>query len=179
MENLTQEVKLTMEKSEAQDHHDFLIWQSSLQPDFVGPLSRAKYPQITVSFDMAWQQRSSGHNYNSPSGHALMVGALTRKPLALCVKSKLCNTCKCYKKKFPDVPDADIADLHECWKNHFGSSKSMEANACLEMTIYLYDNRNIIVKGIVIDDDSSTSQWFVGAMPIGCSTTTQTKLRKS
>jgi hypothetical protein len=155
-ENLIEEARLTMESCELQDQHDFGIWKSSLKADFVGPLSQAKYPQITVSFDMGWQQRSSGHNYNSPSGHALMVGALTRKPLALCVKSKLCNACRFYKKKYPELDDDDIMQTHECWKTHSGSSKSMEADACLQMTVDLFDKKNVIVKAVVIDDDSST-----------------------
>lgn len=153
-DNLIEEVRLTkMMKSGAQDHHDFLLWKSSLEPGFVGELSIAKYPTITVSYDMAWQQRSSGHNYNSPSGHALMVGAMTRKPVLLCVKSKRCNFCFCYNKKNPEaleVPD------HRCWKNHDKSSKAMEANACLDMTVDMFDNKHIIIKGIVLDDDSST-----------------------
>jgi hypothetical protein len=155
-ENLVEEVRLTMDKSLVQDHHDFDIWKSSLKPDFVGPLMHAKYPQITVSFDMAWQQRSSGNSYNSPSGHAIFVGALTRKPLILCVKSKLCNECRWYKKKNPNDAEAVFQPDHQCWKNHVGSSKSMEAQACLDLTTELFNNMNVIVKGIVIDDDSST-----------------------
>jgi hypothetical protein len=102
---------------------------------------------------MAWQQRSSGHNNNSPSGHALMVGAMTRKPVLLCIKSKLCNFCTCFKKKNPDAPEVIE---HRCWKNHSGSSKAMEALACLDMVVEMFDNKRVIVKGIVIDDDAST-----------------------
>jgi hypothetical protein len=102
---------------------------------------------------MAWQQRSSGHNCNSPSGHALMVGALSRKPLLLCVKSKVCLYCSSYKKKFPEELEVPP---HECWKNHLGSSKSMEAQACLELTIDMFDKKHVIIMGIVLDDDSST-----------------------
>jgi hypothetical protein len=155
LENLTEEVKLTMEQSEHQDNNDFTLWKSALDPLFCEELSIAKYPRITVSYDMAWQQRSSGHSYRSPSGHALMVGALTRKPVAMCVKSKLCSFCSSFKKKNAEVQPEEYP-LHECWKNHTGSSKGMEPKACLDMTIEMFDKRHVIIKGIVIDDDAST-----------------------
>lgn len=82
-----------------------------------------------------------------------MVGAVTRKPLLLCVKSKLCNFCSAYKKKNPAEPEVAT---HRCWMTHSGSSKSMEAQACLDMTIEMFDQKHIIIKGIVLDDDSST-----------------------
>ena len=34
---------------------------------------------ITASFDMGWQQRGSGHIYNSSSGHGFMIGCRSRK----------------------------------------------------------------------------------------------------
>jgi hypothetical protein len=45
---------------------------------------------------------------------------------------------------------------HKCRKNHKGSSKSMEPQACLEMVINLYNDRSVVVEQIVLDDDSST-----------------------
>jgi hypothetical protein len=72
--------------------NDFELWERSLSdPNFV--LDKCKYPKIQVSCDMAWQQWNSGHRYNSASGHSLLVGGLTRKPLAMEVKSKLCSIC--------------------------------------------------------------------------------------
>jgi len=35
--------------------------------------------RIQASFDMGWQVRSSGHKYASPTGHGLLIGALTKK----------------------------------------------------------------------------------------------------
>ena len=42
---------------------------------------------------MGWQKRSSGKVYNSPTGHALLFGAKTKKVLNFTVLSKLCSTC--------------------------------------------------------------------------------------
>ena len=38
------------------------------------PLTERESVGITVSYDMAWQKRSSGQKYDSPSGHAFIVG---------------------------------------------------------------------------------------------------------
>jgi len=37
--------------------------------------------QIEASYDMGWQVRSSGGKYGSPTGHGLMIGALSKKVL--------------------------------------------------------------------------------------------------
>ena len=34
---------------------------------------------IDVSFDMGWQKRSTGRNFNSCSGHAFLIGMSTKK----------------------------------------------------------------------------------------------------
>ena len=34
---------------------------------------------IVCSFDMGWQQRGSGHIYNSASGHGFMIGCRSKK----------------------------------------------------------------------------------------------------
>ena len=48
-----------------------------------------------------------------------------------------------------------IAVNHNCPKNHDGSSKSMEADACLIMTSRLYNEKEVSVEAIVADDDST------------------------
>jgi hypothetical protein len=102
---------------------------------------------------MAWQQRSSGNRYASPSGHALFVGGHTRKPIAFIIKSKICSYCKSWKKKHGD----ELEPLpHICYANHQGSSGSMEPQACLDLTVFLYEKYKCVVELICADDDSST-----------------------
>ena len=43
-------------------------------------------PLLTVSYDMGWQKRSSGHAYNSRSGHGLIIGKTPRKYLTMKLK---------------------------------------------------------------------------------------------
>jgi hypothetical protein len=152
LENLTEEVRLCFEASPDHEAIDFQMWQQSLTDETI-VLPTARYAKIDVSFDMGWQQRSSGNRYASPSGDALLVGSRTRKPVAMEIKSKKCNFCSAWyrnKNKEGDPPE------HDCKKNHVGSSSSMELEACLSMIVDLFDNANCVVFRICADDDAST-----------------------
>jgi len=54
---------------------------------------------VAASVDMGWQKRSSGNRYDSPSGVALMIGALTKKVMWKHVCSKLCSVCLPFEKR--------------------------------------------------------------------------------
>ena len=60
------------EVSETVQEVNNIIEQTFLEED--EPLHRIK-----ASYDMGWQVRSSGGKYGSPTGHGLLVGALTKK----------------------------------------------------------------------------------------------------
>jgi hypothetical protein len=92
-ENIKEEVQLTL----GADNGALLLWEQSFD-DNAAPYGSDQYPMIGGSFDMAWQQRSSGQRYNSQSGHGLLMGSLGRKPLALIVKSKVCNICSAFDR---------------------------------------------------------------------------------
>ena len=109
---------------------------------------RETHPLVNVSYDMGWQMRSSGHSYNSLSGHGLMIGEHTKKVLGYMVKSKDCRICNRYDDP-EDIPS------HDCPRNHEGSSKSMEVDAILELIIDSWENRNFGIQHIVVDDDTT------------------------
>ena len=46
---------------------------------------------LTVSYDMGWSKRSSGRRYDSLSGHAFLIGCLSRKIKMVQVTSKACS----------------------------------------------------------------------------------------
>jgi hypothetical protein len=153
-ENLIEEVKLSMQAATMDYRNDFDLWKQSIEGTIV--LSKSKYPKIACSFDMGWQKRSSGNRYDSPSGHALLIGARTRKPVAFMLKSKVCNYCKTWEKKQRASADPLPVPDHRCTKNHSSSSSAMEPQACLVMVVSTYNDFNVIVQYIVADDDSST-----------------------
>eukprot|EP00957_Ditylum_brightwellii_P193385 14725197-Ditylum_brightwellii.AAC.1 len=99
---------------------------------------------VTVSFGMGWQRW--GHC--SISGHTFMIGTRTRKILASIVCAKQCNKCKrAGAGKWPEP--------HPCPQNYEGSSKAMEADAALELTVQMYREHNIYIDNIVANDDST------------------------
>ena len=105
---------------------------------------------IFGSYDMGWNKRSSGHRYDSMSGHAFLIGCLCKKIVAAQITSKKCNVCAKSVSKGKESPP------HECPLNHEGSSKSMEADSALKIVrrIFYKNNKRVYVKGIVGDDDS-------------------------
>ena len=46
---------------------------------------------LVCSFDFGWQQRGSGNIYNSLSGHGFLVGARSKKVIAVCFEHCNCN----------------------------------------------------------------------------------------
>jgi hypothetical protein len=139
-----------MEASEFLDEHDFNLWTSSLTDKTI-KLSLAKMPKIHGSYDMAWQQKGSGHQYNSLSGHGSLVGRRTRKVVGLLVKLKICNACTLWAKKNPNTPMIQ----HNCYKNHHGSSGCMESAAILEIIVQSFEEFQVVVELLCCDDDSS------------------------
>jgi hypothetical protein len=101
------------------------------------PLNALKYPSIDVSFYIGWQKRGAGKSYNSASGDALLVAGRTRKPIALTIKSKVCNYCRTWTARNLELE----VPPHDCTKNHVGSSSSMEPQACLEMVVDMFNKR--------------------------------------
>ena len=126
---------------------DFQWWNSLPVTERMSVLNM---PRLTVTYDMGWQQQSSGNKYNSVSGHAFCIGGYTRKILDYRVKSKVCNVCDRairYKKPIKH---------HVCSKNHItGSSKAMEPDAGVEMMVDAITKYNVIYSTIICDDDST------------------------
>ena len=104
---------------------------------------------LTVGYDMGWNKRSSGHKYDSSSGHGFLVGGRNKKIIGFKVLSKHCNECNALERKnLPNTP-------HECSKNHVGTSKSMETEAIFRLVTEAYFDRCFCV-GVIISDDDST-----------------------
>ena len=106
-ENVEEEAKHSMSE------FDFVAWKNWKQEGCLVPLPVERMPQLDASYDMAWQQKGSGHVYNSQSGHGTLFGRHTRKVIGLVIKSKLCSYCNTFNRNNPqdEVPE------HQCWKN--------------------------------------------------------------
>ena len=100
---------------------------------------------------MGWNKRSSGNRYDSHSGHALMIGCLSKKIVGAIVSSNMCRVCSLAEENGEEPSD------HICPKNYDGSSKAMEADSALHLYKALFQNskKQLFLKAIVTDDDSS------------------------
>jgi len=110
----------------------------------------AKEVKLTISYDMGWNKRSSGHKYDSMSGHGFVLGGQSKKVLQFRCMSKQCSKCALAAK------NKVAPKTHECPKNHEGSSKSMETEAIFRMTKEAFRDLGYTLSNIIIDDDSTT-----------------------
>jgi hypothetical protein len=108
--------------------------------------------RVQASYDMGWQVRSSGNKYGSPTGHGLLLGAITKNVMDSVIFNKKCA--KCTKNATRTGNDSDIK-IHKCVKNFEGSSKSMEAAGLVLMLNRMPMEKNVSVCTIISDDDSN------------------------
>ena len=54
---------------------------------------------VAYSFDTGWQQQLSGNACNSPSSSSYLIGAITRKVIAMVVLAKWCSLCDAWEEK--------------------------------------------------------------------------------
>jgi hypothetical protein len=152
--NIDEEARLSM------NEFDYNIWKMWTQDEAgLGTLPVDRMPQLSATYDMAWQQRTSGHVYNSVSGHGSLFRTHSRKLIGLVIKSKHCKYCKAFTK---NNPGEDQVPFHDCWKNHDGSSKAMEMRAAVEILVDSFENKQVVIAKLFCDDDSSiwaTCQW--------------------
>jgi hypothetical protein len=131
LENLVEEVGAN---NAFADPADFERWKSATKDKSI-EIHKTKYPKVPVSYDMAWQQRSSGVKYASPSGHALLFGGKTKRPISLCIKSKLCNFCNTWKKRNSNNNNDDaLLDMipeHFCLPKELRGCVRSDGASCL------------------------------------------------
>jgi hypothetical protein len=173
-DNLEAEAKLSM------NEFDYNIWMRWKDDDSLGPMPVERMPHIDASYDMAWQQKGSGHVYNSQSGHGSLFGRYSRKIIGLVIKSKLCSCCKSWSMKNPGMEDA--VRQHRCWRNHDGSSGSMESSGAVSVIVEAFEKNKIVIKRLCCDDDSSIRadcQWSNADYLINNKTNTLPMIPKS
>ena len=96
---------------------------------------------------MGWRKR--GKSYDSSSGVGTAVGLKTGKVISYATRNTLCRVCQ------EAVANNREPTVHDCRRNHEGSSKSMEANVAVQLF------GNAVEGGVryltyVGDDDSTT-----------------------
>ena len=80
---------------------------------------------VGVSYDMGWRKR--GKSYDSLSGVGTAVGLKMGKVISYATQNTLCRVCQ------EAVANNREPTVHDCRRNHEGSSKSMEANVAVQL----------------------------------------------
>ena len=104
---------------------------------------------LSVSYHGGWSTRGSGRQYNSDTGHGVLIGSKTGKCVAFSVKSKRCRICEAVEQSNKTIKP------HECYRNCTGSSKAMEPAMGVEM-IGQRKSADCAVKSLTMDNDSTT-----------------------
>jgi hypothetical protein len=121
--NLIEEVRSAA--AEQVERFNIEAWIHSLLNGDIVLMTDDVFAMVNPAADMSWQQCQKAND--SLSGHAIMFGCFTRKPIWYwCIKQKGCWTCTYHS----DSEDGILA--HECTINHDGLSKSMEPFVGLE-----------------------------------------------
>jgi hypothetical protein len=149
-ENLEEEIKLTEDKGSVTYHDGGKVG-------------------ISVQGDARWDQRSSGHKYDSDSGTALICGNLSGKCVGLECMSRRCASCERKEAKqknysdFQKIPTLAESQYfkskhprHLCPRNYVGSSKGMEAKGAFKIVNRINTTTGAFILTYVMDDDSST-----------------------
>ena len=100
---------------------------------------------------MGLNKCSSGNRYDSISGHALMIGCLSKIIVGTIVSSKMCRFFDSAEENGEKPP------AHVYPKKYDGSSKAMEVDVALHLYKKLYQSSNqyLCLNAIVADNDSS------------------------
>lgn len=102
---------------------------------------------LAISYDMGWQKR--GNARNSRTGQGAAVGENTGKVVDFDTQNSSCRICESAAKDGKQHRD------HDCRKNHSGSSKSMEAEAVVN--IYERAKDHGVRYSVFIGDEDSTT----------------------
>jgi ribosomal protein L37AE/L43A len=114
---------------------NLLVLQNRLEEEL--PVHR-----IEVSYDMGWQVRSSGGKYGSRTGYGLLIGARTKKVLDSTVFNKKCTLCT---RQYSQTGSYENIKKHNCTMNYQGTSKSMEAEALVQMLQRAPEKSNVSI----------------------------------
>ncbi|CAH3152988.1 unnamed protein product [Porites lobata] len=102
---------------------------------------------VGVYYDMGWRKR--GKSYDSSSGVGTAVGLKTGKVISYATRNTLYRVCQ------EAVASNREPTVHDCRRNHEGSSKSMEANVAVQLFGDAVEG-GVRYSTYVGDDDSTT-----------------------
>ena len=96
---LSLEIKETIIGKNTLEHYNKWMSQAPEDREDIG---------LAISYDMGCNKCSSGHQYNSLSGHAFIIGCFTRRIIGCVIFSKKCAICTKRNHKTDDKTNEGI-----------------------------------------------------------------------
>ena len=93
--NLKEEIDLTIKEilTGKESESEIVILTQKYHDGIKTGIDEVDNLRISVSFDMGWQKKGTGHTYDSNSGHAFFIGVRGGKVIRFLVYSKKCSVC--------------------------------------------------------------------------------------
>lgn len=125
--------------------------------------------RLTVSGDGSWPKRG----FTALLGIVSLIGKYTNKVIDVIVKSKICQACSNYSKKFPEnTPEFDAwftehCEAGNCTRDHDGSAGLIEVEGVEEMFRRSVEQYGVMYEYYVGDGDSKTFKRLEESEPYG------------
>ena len=124
---------------------------------------------LTVSGDGSWPKRG----FTALLGIVSLIGKYTNKVIDVVVKSKICQACSNYSKKFPentsefDAWFTEHCEAGNCTRDHDGSVGLIEVEGVEEMFLRSVEQYGVMYEYYIGDGDSKTFKRLEETEPYG------------
>ncbi|KAG5870767.1 hypothetical protein JTB14_020571 [Gonioctena quinquepunctata] len=124
---------------------------------------------LTVSGDGSWPKRG----FTALLGIVSLIGKYTNKVIDVIVKSKICQACDNYSKKFPEnTPEFDAwftehCEAGNCTRDHDGSAGLIEVEGVEDMFRRSVEQYGVMYEYYIGDGDSKTFKRLEESEPYG------------
>lgn len=125
--------------------------------------------KLIVSGDGSWPKRG----FTALLGIVSLIGKYTNKVIDVVVKSKICQACTNYSKKFPeDTPEFDAwfiehCEAGNCTRDHDGSAGLIEVEGVQEMFLRSVEKYGVMYEYYIGDGDCKTFKGLEDLQPYG------------
>ena len=109
---------------------------------------------LTASFDMGWNKHTSGHKYDSLSGHAFISGVYNRRIIGFVVFSKTCSICNARYRK--NKAEDKVINVNNCTSTSESESDNKnEEHVPIDDTVASHNGNSL-------NNNNSTATCFNG-----------------
>ena len=91
---IEEDLQIKLKYTQAHNNKSYVRWCAISDEEI-----NLKKVKLTVTYDMGWQERSSGRRYESSSRHALIISGISKGVIGMLLYSKACWKCDSMDKR--------------------------------------------------------------------------------